>query len=144
MSTFIRKVKTGSGATAVQIVTKHGRQVTGLTHIGSAKNQQELELLVSLAKSKIHEHQMSLFPDEDAPTIIQTESHSKYVYDQLLSVYRQLAFDQIPDTVFEQLVLARLIEPTSKLDTIRVLKELGLALLPKICTTSSSRIELSW
>jgi hypothetical protein len=28
--------------------------------------------------------------------------------------------------VFEQLVLARIIEPTSKLDTIRVLEEIGI------------------
>jgi len=31
------------------------------------------------------------------------------------------------DAVFEQLVLARIIEPTSKLDTIRVLAEVGVA-----------------
>ena len=30
------------------------------------------------------------------------------------------------DEVFEQLVLARIIEPTSKLDTIRVLEEIGI------------------
>ena len=32
----------------------------------------------------------------------------------------------LSDEVFEQLVLARIIEPTSKLDTIRVLEEIGI------------------
>ena len=42
--------------------------------------------------------------------------------------YRWLGFDTAGehDTVFKALVLARLIEPTSKLDTIRVLEEIGI------------------
>jgi hypothetical protein len=50
MSRFIRKVKTASGATAVQIVYKHGRTVASIDHIGSAHNAAELEFLVALAK----------------------------------------------------------------------------------------------
>ena len=111
MSTFIRKVKTKSGATAVQIVTKHGRQVVSLIHIGSAKDPQRLDFLISLAKTKIHENQLSLFPEEKSPTILQARTYSKYLHDQLLSVYQQLNFDQIADNIFAQLV----IKPISKL-----------------------------
>lgn len=40
--------------------------------------------------------------------------------------YRAVGFDQaIDDSVFEQLVLARIVEPASKSDTIRILGELG-------------------
>ena len=39
MSCFIRKVPTKSGATAVQIVYKRGREVVGIKHIGSAPQQ---------------------------------------------------------------------------------------------------------
>ncbi|MDU1223833.1 MAG: hypothetical protein E6167_00620 [Varibaculum cambriense] len=40
--------------------------------------------------------------------------------------YRVLGFDQaIGDAVFEQLVLARIVEPASKADTVRILDELG-------------------
>jgi hypothetical protein len=42
--------------------------------------------------------------------------------------YDRLGFDSATggDGVFRQLVLARLVEPTSKLDAIRVLSELGI------------------
>ena len=45
----------------------------------------------------------------------------------LINAYRQLGFDQIDDEVFRSLVAARIVEPTSKLDTVRVLGELGMA-----------------
>uniref|UniRef100_UPI000AFDF8C1 IS1634 family transposase n=1 Tax=Kribbia dieselivorans TaxID=331526 RepID=UPI000AFDF8C1 len=39
--------------------------------------------------------------------------------------YGRLGFDTLGDAAFEQLVLARLVEPTSKADSLRVLDELG-------------------
>lgn len=126
MSTFIRKVKTKSGATAVQIVIKSGRQVTKLMHVGSAHDPERLRFLISVAKAKLHEGQIALFKEQRAPVIFQEKAFSKYLYDQLVSVYQRLHFDKLTDEVFAQLVIARLIEPTSKLDTIRVLGELGL------------------
>lgn len=127
MSRYVRKVKTESGATAVQIVTKQGREVTNIIHLGSTKTDSELKRLLALAYTKLHEGQVSLFPSEIPPTINLLSSHSRYLYNQLLSVYNQLKFSELKDEVFEQLVIARIIEPTSKLDTIRVLSELGLA-----------------
>ena len=44
MGSFVRPVTTGSGATAVQIVHKRGRAVVGIDDIGSAHDQQMLEL----------------------------------------------------------------------------------------------------
>jgi hypothetical protein len=47
--------------------------------------------------------------------------------DVIAAVYRQLGLDQTcgKDAVFEQLVTARIIEPTSKQDAARVLAEAG-------------------
>src|SRR5215218_8727630 len=47
--------------------------------------------------------------------------------DALAAAYRQLGFDTVTgaDAVFEQLVTARIIEPTSKQDAARVLEEAG-------------------
>jgi hypothetical protein len=42
-------------------------------------------------------------------------------------VYDALGFGAVGDEAFRALVLARIIEPTSKLDTVRVLDELGVA-----------------
>lgn len=50
---------------------------------------------------------------------------SDVLWSTLRATYARLGFGIIEDEVFEQVVLARLVEPTSKLDTIRVLEGLG-------------------
>lgn len=130
MSSFIRKKKTKSGAIAVQIIHKRGRTVTGLKHIGTAHNDAELEMLLALAQEKLHEGQLTLDVEKalrsgDADLHLE-KSYSALLWDTLSDVYDKLAFDCLNDLVFKQLVLARIIEPTSKLDTIRVLSDLGL------------------
>lgn len=40
------------------------------------------------------------------------------LWDVLSMAYRQLGFDQIGDDVFKSMVLARIIEPTLKIDTL--------------------------
>jgi hypothetical protein len=50
---FIRKIKTQSGAIAVQIVHKNYGQVTHIDHIGSAHSQVELAALIALAKQRL-------------------------------------------------------------------------------------------
>jgi len=127
MTSFIRKVKTKSGATAVQIEHKHGRQRIGITHIGSAHNETELKALLAIAHEKMHEGQISFaFEQEADPDICLEKSYSSLLWDALESVYKGLGFEDVNDPIFKQLVLARIIEPVSKLDTIRVLEGLGL------------------
>ena len=58
---YIRKVKTKSGATAIQIAHKAGGQLVKLEHLGSAHSSQELETLISLAKERLRGNQMFLF-----------------------------------------------------------------------------------
>jgi hypothetical protein len=55
-----------------------------------------------------------------------------HLWDALMHGYRVLGFDGAAggDEVFAQLVLARIIEPTSKLDSARVLEEAGISALP--------------
>ncbi len=50
---------------------------------------------------------------------------SRLIYEVLGSVYDQLGFNIVGDDVFRDLVIARIIEPTSKADTQRVLDDLG-------------------
>jgi hypothetical protein len=49
MGVFVRRVKTASGATAVQIVHKRGRRVLSIEHIGSARTDDELAVLLQVA-----------------------------------------------------------------------------------------------
>ena len=49
----------------------------------------------------------------------------RLLYDLLGAVYDWLGLDVLADPVFRDLVIARIVEPTSKLDSLRVLTDLG-------------------
>jgi hypothetical protein len=57
---FVRRVKTASGATAVQIVYKRGRRVLSIEHIGSAHTDDELAVLLQVAEERRHAGQLTL------------------------------------------------------------------------------------
>jgi hypothetical protein len=126
---FLRKVKTASGATAVQIARKENRRDVVIEHLGSAHNDAELAALMQVGRSKIEAGQGELDldlgpgprPDE---AIVQTQT-SRLLVDTIAAGWRTLGFDVIADEAFFQLVLARLVEPTSMSDAVRVLGELG-------------------
>jgi len=59
VASFVRKVPTASGARAVQIVHKQGRQVVGIEHIGSAHDDSRLAVLMEVARAR-------LLPGQDA------------------------------------------------------------------------------
>jgi hypothetical protein len=50
---------------------------------------------------------------------------SRALFDALAAVFTDLGFDALGDTVFRDLVIARIVEPTSILDAGRVLADLG-------------------
>jgi hypothetical protein len=50
---------------------------------------------------------------------------SRLLYEAIGGVYDVLGFDAVGDEVFRDLVIARIVEPTSKVDALRVLKDLG-------------------
>src|SRR5699024_227533 len=59
-SRFVRKVRTASGAVAVQIVTKHGRTVVDVDHVGSAHSDADLALLMQTANERLSPGQKTL------------------------------------------------------------------------------------
>jgi hypothetical protein len=92
-----------------------------------------LAVLMAQARRHLHEGQEVLDFDvggfEDAgvperPGLI-TSKRSALLWEVLTSAYARLGFDAIGDEAFVQLVLARIIEPTSKADSVRVLSEVG-------------------
>jgi len=50
---------------------------------------------------------------------------SRVLFDAIAGVYADLGFDALDDAVFRDLVIARIVEPTSLLDVDRVLADLG-------------------
>lgn len=128
-------MKTASGARAVQIVYSNRAGKRDLEHVGSAHTDADLAALKAAAWQRIAAGQPELDlrgveprPGSGTPLPI-TSSRMGALLDALTHAYRVLGFEDATgrDDVFRGLVLARLIEPTSKLDSIRVLDEAGLA-----------------
>jgi len=129
---FIRKVKTASRATAVQIVYKEYGRIVRIEHIGSAHTEADLETLLALARQRLRGAQLSLFTEPASPLKIRlTQSVSRLLLQVLTEQYDLLGFDRLKDNIFAYLCLARIVEPTSKLDSIRVLGDLGVSGLSK-------------
>src|SRR3954463_15056116 len=131
MSPYVRTVRTASGATAVQIVHSSRRGSRDIEHIGSAHDEAELEVLKAVARQRLAAGQDELDLGDlgsgrtrRGPLEI-TSSRMGHLWDALAHAYRVLGLEQAAggDEVFRQLVLARIIEPTSKLDSLRVLEE---------------------
>jgi hypothetical protein len=133
VGSFVRRVTTASGATAVQIVHKRGRRVVGIDHIGSAHDEDRLALLVQTAAQRLHADQHALELDVTPPqpadpgSPVVEATGSLILWEALSGLYDALGFSAVADEAFRALVLGRIVEPTSKLDTVRVLGELGVA-----------------
>jgi len=149
---WVRRVRTASGATAVQIAESVAGRRRIVRHVGSARDEAELGLLVAEAhrllvddqqgvldlgltpavpKARLVEPSGGLFPPATPaaraavarPRVLTTSS--RLLYDALAGVYSALGFDVVGDEVFRDLVIARVVEPTSLLDVDRVLAEMG-------------------
>ncbi|MDD3473669.1 MAG: IS1634 family transposase [Syntrophaceae bacterium] len=124
---FIRKVKTKSGATAVQIAYKQKGKIAKIIHIGSAHTEEELRILLDLAHKHLNENQLELFPEPLSSLRVEIKSSfSTLLFETLKQQYDKLGFTKLEDEIFELLCIARIVEPTSKLDSVRVLVDLGI------------------
>ncbi len=158
----MRRVRTASGAVAVQLVVKDRGEVVDIEHVGSAHTDAELALLLASARERLAPGQQTLeFGDltaeparlddiadwtrpEPGSELQATELVSSQgrprsaragarvvrtsaltLWNVLIGAYARLGFDILADEAFRAMVLARVIEPTSKADTVRVLDEIG-------------------
>ncbi len=153
---WVRRVRTASGATAVQIAEYVDGRRRIVAHLGSAHTEAELGLLLEQGHSMLADVGQNeldlgleparprrgllsgatpageLFSDSpvpgqrvrvDAPLVLATSS--ELLFDALVRVYDDLGFSVVGDKTFRDLVIARIVEPTSILDTGRVLMDLG-------------------
>jgi hypothetical protein len=153
---WIRRVRTASGSTAVQIAESVDGRRRIVRHVGSAHDDAELGLLIEEARRLLADDAQreldlgitpkavkaemvpppaaALFTDSCSepasrqlvarPQVL--KSCSGLLYDALAGVYASLGLDDaVGDDVFRDLVIARVVEPTSLLDVDRVLAELG-------------------
>jgi hypothetical protein len=150
---FVRKVRTASGAVAVQVMRKSGRRDELVEHVGSAHTDAELGVLLERARRIVIGDQdvldfevpartqrvsdvadwrtgtLTLSPGVPkgaaAPPGRTAATSSRLLYDVLGALYDWLGFDTVDDGVFRDLVIARIVEPTSKVDASRILTDLG-------------------
>jgi hypothetical protein len=165
VSRFVRKVRTSSGAVAVQVVTRRGGQLEQVEHLGSAHTDGELALLLALAQDRLRPGQEALDLGDLPNAVIRIDdvadwtsgrraeestsaqavsgraiggrppavngggrvvaTSSLLLWQVLIDAYAQLGFDVLADEAFRAMVLARIVEPTSKADSLRVLADLG-------------------
>jgi tetratricopeptide (TPR) repeat protein len=127
---FIRRVKTTSGATAVQIAYKQKGKIIRIIHIGSAHTEMELNILLGLAHKRLQADQLALFPEAQPSLRVGIKrSFSDLLWNILREQYLKMGFSKLNDEAFEALCLARIVAPTSKLDSLRVLEDLGVGFI---------------
>ena len=117
----------------MQIVWSSRKGSRQIEHLGSARNEPQLEALKAAADQRLAAGQQSLDLGLEqsaggggGPLEI-VASCSQHLWEALCHAYRVLGFDAATegDEVFRDLVAARIIEPTSKADALRVLDETG-------------------
>jgi len=126
-----------------------------MAHVGSARTEAELGILIERAREMLADPAQGAFdlgiepavprarlvapaaapalsdaePRDAAPAAARSarvvSTDSRLLFQALDGIYDDLGFDALGDDVFRDLVLARVIEPTSILDTGRVLADLG-------------------
>ena len=121
------------------------RGARSIEHIGSAHDDAELAVLKEVARQRLNAGQLSfdlpgLNSENDAGSAPQEPAGTGCVapiasnrmgvlLEALEAAWKAVGLDRLDgaDEVFRQLVTARLIEPTSKQDSLRVLTEAGLS-----------------
>jgi hypothetical protein len=118
----------GNGIQCDAIVWSSQRGSREIEHLGSVRDEAELETLRAAARQRIAAGQaelsLGLEPAGGSPLPI-TSSRMGCLLDALDRGYQVLGLEDAAggDEVFRELVLARIIEPVSKLESIRVLEE---------------------
>jgi len=126
---FVRKKRNQSGSVSVQVVDKRGGGYRVLKSIGVARDLEEIERLMALGRAFItrQSNQYALFPQEerDNATVldfVQTLQNAsvRTLGPELIfgRLFDEIGFNAIPERLFRDLVIARLVHPVSKLKTV--------------------------
>ncbi|NCO97921.1 MAG: transposase [Candidatus Moranbacteria bacterium CG23_combo_of_CG06-09_8_20_14_all_39_10] len=129
----IRKTKTASGATAVQVVNYIERKITLAKHIGSGRTNEEIAALLKIAETWIKKisRQQGLFDkDENQKSNLALLDKCEYIgfrynfiYEILIKLLDRFEFTAIGNALLHDLVIMRIIQPASKLQSLELLKE---------------------
>jgi len=129
---YLRTTKTASDATAVQVVRYDYRKRIVVKHIGSAHTPEDLLSLKQTARNWIEQetHQQRLFPEETKPFLtpiekcVYLDTRYSFIYEILSRFLRLLQFDTFHNQLLLDLVIMRIIQPVSKLESLEYLSEM--------------------
>lgn len=130
---YLRTVKTSSGATAVQIMWSSRRGSRSIEHLVSAHDEVGLAALKAAVEQRLAAGQgeldLGVAPQSGSEPLPITSSRSAYLWEASSYAYAAVGLDTAvgADDVFRDVVLTRIIGPTSKADALRVLDETGVA-----------------
>jgi transposase len=125
---FVRKKRNQSGSISVQVIDK-SRGYRVVSTIGSSRDRDEIERLVELGHAFIRRQdpQYSLFPEDqrENATVLDFVQTLKNASIRTLGpelifgrLFDEIGFGVIPESLFRDIVVARLVYPTSKLKTV--------------------------
>lgn len=130
---YLRTTKTATKATAVQVVRYDNRKLIVVAHIGSAHTPEELKSLQRSAQKLIEKisKQRSLFPatKSSRTNLVSLEKcrylgfRYNFIYEILTQLFIRFKFHTLRLNILTDLALMRIMEPTSKLMAIKLLKE---------------------
>lgn len=123
-------MKTASGNTAVQIVRDVNRKTVVDQHLGTARDEFELAALLQRAENIIQGDQLAFDFSTAEPSTHGLSVHSisaRLLRDVLEKAWNTLGFDTVCpcSAPFAQVVMARVVHPSSKSKTPAVLERLG-------------------
>ena len=129
---YTRTTRTASGATAVQIVRYKGRRTIVVQHLGSAHDKNELQALQRVAADWIETNtkQLSLLPRQELSSPILLLERVRYLgfrygllYEVLSKLFTHFKFHLLQNKCVTDLVVARIGQPSSKLQALAFLEE---------------------
>jgi Transposase DDE domain len=132
----IRTTRTASSATAVQVVRYDGKKTIVIKHIGSAHTKEDIEALKQTAldwikKQLTDKNQLPLLPlpvpsRKTLPLISLDKcaylgSRYTFIYEVLFNLFHLFRFHKLNSQLLLDLVLMRIIQPVSKLESLEYL-----------------------
>ena len=127
----IRQIKYTANSVSIQVYKIENRKRVIVCHLGTARTDQEKLDLLTKAKQFIEKatKQIELF-EQDAPKQVlildQTEFigvRYMFLYELLFRIIAEVGFDKIADQLLLDLIVIRMVEPSSKHRSIELLEE---------------------
>jgi len=127
----IRKVKTHSGAVAIQVGRYVGKHFLLSKHVGSSKDPQKVADLLSEASAYVRAHSPQLeldFNPQSSEILFKrgltvAKSTLSEAFTYLSGVYAKVGFEKLESDTLKHFVIIRVLEPASKSKSILLLQK---------------------